>query len=649
MIPQAFLQDLLNRVDIVELIGRYVKLKKAGSNYSGLCPFHNEKSPSFTVSPSKQFYHCFGCGAHGSAISFLIEHLGLSFPEAVAELAQSQGLSVPQESNRPMASLRAPERGAGGGDLPEERMAGEGSRPASPSQAAPLLAAMQAACDHYRRALRGAPKAIDYLKKRGLTGEIAARFGLGYAADGWQNLADAELDYESQAVLDAGLVLVSEKGQRNGHAPAGGRRYDRFRDRIMFPIRNSRGRVIAFGGRVLGEGEPKYLNSPETPLFNKGSELYGLFEARQAIREKGFVLVVEGYMDVVALAQLGFANAVATLGTACTPVHVQKLIRQTDRVVFSFDGDKAGRRAARRALEAALPHAADQREIDFLFLPAEHDPDSFIRAHGAEAFSQEIARATPLSRFVIGEALAGKELDRPEGRAKALFDAKPLLRALPKSALRVQILHALAERLGLAVAEVAQLCEVDARVVAERPRAAPSAARSRVVGTEHRALRNLLMFPRLAAALDDEALDTLALCARHHALFEEVVSQARQLGPSGDFRLLADLLRGTAHAETFEEIFDEILGYDENVRDLLLFDANDAAQSARHAELEASAADEIRGALARMRYDACCERLERLSRQGRLDADETAEFAALSRLASELKRALTPLRADAEA
>jgi DNA primase len=328
LIPHSFLQDLLNRVDVVEVVGRYVQLKKGGANFMGLCPFHNEKSPSFSVSPTKQFYHCFGCGAHGTAINFLMEHTGLTFPEAVNELAQGAGLTVPQEP----------------------RIGGEARDGASWKQTTGLVDLMKTACDFYMQALRGAPQAIDYLKKRGVTGKIALRFGLGYAASGWQNLETAFDDYRSDALVEVGLVLVSDKTDEAGAA----RRYDRFRDRVMFPIRNVRGQVIGFGGRVLDGGEPKYLNSPETPLFSKGSELYGLFEARLAIREKGYVLVVEGYMDVVALAQLGFPNAVATLGTACTPVHVQKLMRQTDMVVFSFDGDKAGRRAARRALDACL-------------------------------------------------------------------------------------------------------------------------------------------------------------------------------------------------------------------------------------------------------------------------------------------------------
>ncbi|HEY0845740.1 MAG TPA: DNA primase, partial [Noviherbaspirillum sp.] len=358
MIPQSFIQDLLNRVDIVDVVGRYVQLKKGGANYMGLCPFHNEKSPSFTVSPTKQFYHCFGCGAHGTAIGFLIEYSGLGFVEAVKDLAQGVGMTVPDQDRLPPAQ-----------------------RAEAQAKSFALSDVMTKAADFYRHQLRGAQQAIAYLKGRGLTGEIAARFGLGYAPDGWDSLRGVFPDYQAQELVESGLVI--DKSEEGG---GGRKRYDRFRDRIMFPIRNIKGQVIGFGGRVLDGGEPKYLNSPETPLFQKGSELYGLFEARQAIREAGYALVTEGYMDVVALAQLGFPQAVATLGTACTPTHVQKLLRQTDQVVFSFDGDAAGRRAARRALDACLPHASDDKVIKFLFLPTEHDPDSYIRELGAEAF-----------------------------------------------------------------------------------------------------------------------------------------------------------------------------------------------------------------------------------------------------------------------
>lgn len=399
MIPQPFIDDLLNRVDIVDVVGRYVQLKKGGANFMGLCPFHNEKSPSFTVSPTKQFYHCFGCGAHGSAIGFLMEFSGLSYVEAIRDLAQSVGMAVPEERGGLPPAARA------------ERQA----------KTVALGDVMARASDHYRKQLRGAPGAVQYLKGRGLTGEIAGHFGLGYAPDDWQSLESVFGAYRDDAIatplIEAGLVIESEKTDADGRH----RRYDRFRDRIMFPIRNTKGVVIGFGGRVLGQGEPKYLNSPETPLFSKGTELYGLFEARNAIREFGYVLVVEGYMDVVALAQLGFANAVATLGTACTPVHVQKLLRQVDTVIFSFDGDAAGRRAARRALEACLPHVTDNKIVKFLFLPPEHDPDTFIREEGTEAFAAEVRNAMPLSRFLLQAVTEDLDLRQPEGaRARSM-------------------------------------------------------------------------------------------------------------------------------------------------------------------------------------------------------------------------------------
>jgi DNA primase len=617
LIPHSFLQDLLSRVDVVEVVGRYVQLKKGGANFMGLCPFHNEKSPSFSVSPTKQFYHCFGCGAHGTAINFLMEHTGLTFPEAVNELAQAAGLTVPQEP----------------------RIGGEARDGATWKQTTGLVDLMKTACDFYRQALRGAPQAIEYLKKRGLTGPIAGRFGLGYAAGGWQNLEAAFDDYRSDALVEAGLVLVSEKTDEAGAA----RRYDRFRDRVMFPIRNVRGQVIGFGGRVLDGGEPKYLNSPETPLFSKGSELYGLFEARLAIREKGYVLVVEGYMDVVALAQLGFPNAVATLGTACTPVHVQKLMRQTDMVVFSFDGDKAGRRAARRALDACLPHAADNRTIKFLFLPAEHDPDSFVREFGTEAFADEVERALPLSQFLLNEIVADKPLDQPEGRAKALFEAKPLLGALPPNAFRTQVVHMLADRLGLPFGEVAALCGIDNAIQRAVHDAPARAARRRVTGNEERALRNLIMYPRSAAAIGADEEVALGYAGRRE-LFEEVLLHVRALGESADFRLLSEVLRNTANAPVYEEIFREILTYDENVRDLLLAPETEGSVE-RYQDQERMAGEELRAALAKLHYEALRERCERLSRQSKLTSEETTEYADLLRQTADLRRRLAPLAA----
>nr|WP_284503045.1 DNA primase [Caballeronia sp. AZ10_KS36] len=619
------MQDLLNRVDIVDVVGRYVQLKKGGANFMGLCPFHNEKSPSFTVSPTKQFYHCFGCGAHGTAIGFLMEHTGLTFPEAVKDLAQGAGLTVPQE---PSNSFR------GGGY-------GSESAPSKAVSVA-LTEVMQTACDFYRKQLRAAPDAIAYLKKRGLTGEIAARFGLGYAPDGWQNLDAAFPDYRNDNLVEAGLVIVSEKTDAQGQP----RRYDRFRERVMFPIRNVKGNVIGFGGRVLDGGEPKYLNSPETPLFSKGSELYGLFEARLAIRELGYALVVEGYMDVVALAQLGFANAVATLGTACTPVHVQKLFRQTDTVVFSFDGDSAGRRAARRALEAALPHAADNRTIKFLFLPKEHDPDSYVREFGADGFGEQVDRAMPLSQFLLNEVLNDKELEQPEGRAKALFDAKPLLQALPANALRVQILHMLADRLATPFTEIAALCDIDSRAAAVARASVPKSERRRVTGQEQRALRNLVMYPGIAASLDEESERTLVTMTEHGELFSEVLGHVRELGGAAEFQMLSDVLRNAANAPTYEDIFQEILAYDENVRDLLLRDPSDEDAAQRVDEQKRLLTEELLATVVKLRHDSYRARLDQLARQASLSAEEVAEFSDLSAKVAQIKagRAASPDR-----
>ena len=372
MIPESFKQDLLNRVDIVDVVSRYVRLKKGGANFTGLCPFHNEKSPSFSVSPAKQFYHCFGCGAHGNAIGFLMSYAGLGYVDAVKDLAASAGMQMPE------------------------------FRPASPQEAArreretDLYALMERAMEFYRAELKRSPRAIEYLKGRGLTGEIAARFRIGYAPDDWQALQSAFPDYEDKALLECGLVIENE-----------GKRYDRFRDRVMFPILSVRGAVIGFGGRVLGAGEPKYLNSPETPLFEKGREVYGLVQARDAIRATGRALVVEGYMDVVALAQYGVGYAVATLGTATTATHVSKLLRLAEELVFCFDGDAAGRKAAWRALEMSLSLAPDHKPIRFLFLPEGDDPDSYVRAHGKEAFERMVRDDTVHIAMHLGLMVTG--------------------------------------------------------------------------------------------------------------------------------------------------------------------------------------------------------------------------------------------------
>jgi DNA primase len=426
-IPQSFIQELLSRVDVVDIVGKYVQLKKGGANFMGLCPFHGEKSPSFSVSPTKQFFHCFGCGKNGNAIGFLMEHAGMTFIEAVKDLAQQTGMVVPEEQQSP-----------------EDRAKAAAAKAKQDS----LSDVLEKAGEAYRDQLKITPHAIDYLKGRGLSGQIAKRFGLGYAPEGWRSLASIFPKYDDPLLAESGLVIVNEEDDK---------RYDRFRDRIMFPIRNIKGECIGFGGRVIGSGTPKYLNSPETPVFHKGRELYGLYEAREALHSAGYVLVTEGYMDVVALAQLGFANAVATLGTACTPDHVQKLFRFTDSVVFSFDGDGAGRRAARKALDGALPYATDVRSIKFLFLPAEHDPDSYVREFGQEAFAEQIKQAMPLSRFLIEAASADCDLQTAEGRARLSSQARPLWQLLPDGALKQQLLSELAQLIQLETAGLEKL------------------------------------------------------------------------------------------------------------------------------------------------------------------------------------------------
>jgi DNA primase len=433
-IPNSFIQELIARVDVVEVVGRHVQLKKAGANYSGLCPFHGEKTPSFSVSPSKQFYHCFGCGKSGNAIGFLMEHNGMSFIEAVKDLAQGMGMQVPEDERSPQE---------------RERDAQTKTRQAT------LTEVLLKASDAYRAHLKDSERGKQYFRQRGLTGEIAKHYALGYAPEGWRSLASVFPDYDDPLLVESGLVIEKLEDENNPDGEK--KKYDRFRDRVMFPIRNVKGETIGFGGRVLDKGEPKYLNSPETPVFSKGRELYGLFEARAALQKSGFVLVTEGYMDVVALAQLGFPNAVATLGTACTTDHVQKLFRFTDHVVFSFDGDGAGRRAARKALDGAIPFATDTRTAKFLFLPAEHDPDSFVREHGAEAFSRYISEAVPLSRFLIDAARDGCDLDEAEGRARFASQAKPLWLPLPDGALKRQLLREIASLVALGEHELTDL------------------------------------------------------------------------------------------------------------------------------------------------------------------------------------------------
>jgi DNA primase len=482
MISQSFIQELLNRLDVVDVVERYVPLKKAGANYVACCPFHNEKTPSFSVSPAKQFYHCFGCGAHGSAISFVMEHQGLTFPEAVEDLAKHIGLPVPQETTHREQETRA-------------------------AQSAGLPQMMQQALHYYREQLKHSEKAIQYFKGRGVSGEIAARFGLGYAPEGWQNLEPVFADYAaSPTVLETGLIIENE----------GGRRYDRFRDRVMFPILSARGNVIGFGGRVLGEGEPKYLNSPETALFQKGQELYGLFQARSAIRTSGRVVVVEGYMDVVALVQHGIGYAVATLGTATTPVHVQKLLRAADEIIFCFDGDAAGRRAAWRALENGLTALTDSSRLLFLFLPDGEDPDSYVRQVGQAGFEAGFANALTFSQFLFKELTRETKLTTEEGRAKLVQTAKPLIERIAAPALQLMIRKRLAELTGLSTAELESLLPRSQTASSRAPAAHPKARRA--PSLPRQLLRMVLQRPDLARGvaiegLEDESLDARTLRA----------------------------------------------------------------------------------------------------------------------------------------
>jgi DNA primase len=412
LIPQDFIDDLIARADIVEVVGRRVQLKKAGREFKACCPFHDEKTPSFTVSPGKGFYHCFGCGAHGTAIGFLMEFDHMSFVESIESLAGSMGVEVPHsESDKP--ARRYDE----------------------------LFSLMATVAKYWQSAIKDAPAVVDYLKKRGIDGATAKRFGIGYAPDGWSNVLDkfGKSAEATERLLATGLIIRKDNGQH----------YDRFRDRIMFPIRDARGRTIGFGGRTLGDGEPKYLNSPETVLFHKGRELYGLFEARQALRNIEQLVVVEGYMDVIALARHGIDFAVATLGTATTNEHLNHLFRLTENVCFSFDGDRAGKAAAWRALENALPQIREGRQVRFVFLPDGHDPDSFVNEYGADAFVNALDSGVALSGFLIDELASQVDMQTVDGRARLAELARPLVNKIPTGVYRELLIESLAEAVGL--------------------------------------------------------------------------------------------------------------------------------------------------------------------------------------------------------
>ena len=445
LIPQTFIDELIARADIVEVIGSRVTLKKAGREYKACCPFHNEKSASFWVSPEKQFYHCFGCGAHGTVLRFLMEHDHMPFPEAVEELATRLGLDVPHEGgNAPTGQRRVDE---------------------------PLYDVMDRVSRFYIETLAKDARAKAYVAKRGLDKETVEKFGIGYAPNSWNDVLRRFGGTEDgrRALADLGLIVERERGQIRD----GDRHYDRFRDRIMFPIRDSRGRIIAFGGRILDQGEPKYLNSPETVLFHKGRELYGLYETRRARTNLKRLLVVEGYMDAVRLHQFGINFAIATLGTATTPEHFKRIFRLVSEVVFAFDGDRAGRAAAWRALQHALPEARQGREIRFLFLPDGHDPDSLVGEEGAEAFEHRLDATLPLSEYLIRELSAMSDLSSADGRARFSENARPLWAKLPEGVYRELMLTRIAEVVGIGAQRLEELWASGNPGMVAAPTAAP--------------------------------------------------------------------------------------------------------------------------------------------------------------------------------
>ncbi len=582
-IPQHFIDELIARADIVEVIGARVQLKKAGREYKACCPFHNEKTPSFWVSPDKQFYHCFGCGKHGTVLGFLMDHDHMAFPEAVEELATRLGLEVPREGGTESGTHRAEQ---------------------------PLYELMARVARFYTENLAREPGARDYLARRGLTAETLERFAIGYAPNSWNELlkrfgAD---DAQRQRLADAGLVIERERGQTQGAE----RFYDRFRDRVMFPIRDSRGRVIAFGGRIIDAGEPKYLNSPETVLFHKGRELYALYETRRARSNLTRLVVVEGYMDAVRLHQAGVDYAVATLGTATTPEHLRRIFRLVAEVVFAFDGDRAGRAAAWRALQQALPEAREGRQIRFLFLPEGHDPDTLVAAEGRAGFEQRLQGAVPLSEYLVQELSQQSDLSHADGRARFAEDARPLFAKIPAGVYRELLLERLAQVVGLPPARLAELWSTGRSVAAAMPappnraagRSRASAGRGSLV---RQAIVRLVHFPAIAAevhAQERSGLDGVEEPGVQ--LLRELLDNLR----TEPAQLPAQVIQRWAGRED-GEVLQKLLGREEVITDT------------------AAAADELRAALVKLADQAAGRRLEALeakSRNGPLDASELQEF-----------------------
>jgi DNA primase len=584
-IPQHFIDELIARADIVEVIGTRVQLKKAGREYKACCPFHNEKTPSFWVSPDKQFYHCFGCGKHGTVLGFLMDHDHLAFPEAVEELATRLGLEVPHEGGADNAPRRADE---------------------------PLYELMKAVTRFYSEALEREPRAREYVARRGLTGETLERFQIGYAPNAWNEVLKrfGGSDPARKALLDCGLVIERERGQTQ----FGERYYDRFRDRIMFPIRDARGRVIAFGGRVIDQGEPKYLNSPETVLFHKGRELYALYETRRARTNLTRLLIVEGYMDAVRLHQSGIDYAVATLGTATTPEHLKRLFRLVNALVFAFDGDRAGRAAAWRALQQALPEAREGRELRFLFLPEGQDPDSLVGAEGREAFEARLSGALPLSEYLVRELTREGDLTHADGRARFAEQARPLFLKVPDGVYRELLLERLAEVVGLSATRLRALWVPGA--AAEEAGATPVPLRRASTRTAIGAGRGSLVRQAIVRLL-------------HHPQIAAEVSEAERAGLEGSeepgvplLRALLDDLR--AHpAQIPAQVVQRWAEREGGEALPKLLEREEVFTDAP------AAAGELRGALLKLAEQAAGRRLEALeakSRSATLSAHEFDEF-----------------------
>ena len=586
-IPKQFIDELLTRSDIVDVIDARVPLRKAGKDYKACCPFHEEKTPSFTVSADKQFYHCFGCGAHGSVIGFLMEYDHMSFVEAVEELAARAGLAIPREA------------GAVSGEVRDN-----GSN---------LLGLMREATRFYRQQLREHPqsnRAVEYLKRRGITGEIAHEFGLGFAPDGWDNLLRAPGNEAAtrEALARAGLAVKKE----------GGGYYDRFRDRIMFPIEDHRGRIVAFGGRVTDKGEPKYLNSPETPLFHKGRELYGLYHARDAIKRENRVLVVEGYMDVVALAQYGINNAVATLGTATTREHLDRLFRHAPEVIFCFDGDRSGREAAWRALDNALAVLREGRQVSFLFLPEGEDPDTLVRKEGRAALLARIKAAIPLPDYLFSSLSQQVDLNRLDGRARLVELARPLLSKMPTGVLRQMMLDRLAElsridpeRLMVSFGNPENTSASNSvnRPLSGKRREPPSVVRL--------AIAMLLQQPSLADQVpDDPGLAELDLPGMNLFL---AVLQVLESTPRINTALIVESFRDSEHQH--------------NIAKLAVW---------QHPVLDQNVETEFTGLMQRLREISATQRIERLLQRQRSGEANQAEKAELARLLTQKKETTRP-------